>query len=68
MAVGLQSRMAVKLYNAALQKAGGAAQGGASDGTTETQLQKDVRDLKADMKLVKDNIMLMKAMMEKLMA
>jgi hypothetical protein len=68
MAVSLQSRMAVKLPNAALQKASGAAQGGASDDTTETQLQKDVRGLKADMKLVKDNIMLMKAMMEKLMA
>ena len=31
-------------------------------------MQKDVRDLTADMKLVKDNMMLMKVMMEKLLA
>ena len=68
MAVSLQSRMAVKLPNTALRKAGSAAQGGTSDATTETQMQKDVRDLTADMKLVKDNMMLMKVMMEKLLA
>ena len=38
-----------------------------SDDTTQKQIKKDMNDLKTDMKLVKDNIMLMKAMLEKTM-
>ena len=38
-----------------------------SDDTTQKQIKKDMNDLKTDMKLVKDTIMLMKAMLEKTM-
>jgi hypothetical protein len=66
--------MAVTLHNKEHEMTGSAAilgdtwsPGVTSDDTSQKQMKKDLLDLKTDMKLVKDNIMLMKAMLEKTM-